>query len=119
MSVAEYLTPKKNYLTSNEEADYNELFSKLVMFHQLKTAYGWDAIKRLHQYFRRQPYVYIEGETDADQANKFIYAMCVVTQNNLIPFFKKWGLATNAATTKKINDLKFPMPSTDPSKIFQ
>lgn len=109
--------PNKNYLASNE-ADYNELFSKLVMFHQLKTAYGWESIKRLHQYFRKSPYVEIDGETDADQANKFIYAMCVVTQNNLIPFFKKWGLNANAATTKRINDLRFPMPSTDPSKIF-
>ncbi|MEQ1923323.1 MAG: M60 family metallopeptidase [Pyrinomonadaceae bacterium] len=110
--------PKKNYLVSNEEKDYNELFSKLVMFHQLKTAYGWDAIKRLHQYFRKQPYLEIEGETDADKANKFIYAMCVVTQNNLLGFFKKWGLNADAATTKKINDLRLPMPSTDPSKIF-
>ncbi|HRI03159.1 MAG TPA: M60 family metallopeptidase [Pyrinomonadaceae bacterium] len=111
--------PNKNYLVSNEEADYNELFSKLVMFHQLKTAYGWEPIKRLHQYFRKSPYVEIDGETDADQANKFIYAMCVVTQNNLIPFFKKWGLNASAATTKRVNDLRFPMPSTDPSKIFQ
>ncbi len=108
----------KNYLASNE-ADYNELFSKLVMFHQLKTAYGWEAFKRLHQYFRRAPYVESEGETDADQANKFIYAMCVVTQNNLVPFFKKWGLNANAATTKRINDLKLPLPTTDPSRIFE
>lgn len=111
--------PNKNYLTSNEEADYNELFSKLVMFHQLKSVYGWDAIKKLHQYFRQKPYVEIDGETDADQANKFIYAMCFVTKNNLIPFFKKWGLVANATTKKKINDLKLPMPATDPSTIFR
>ncbi len=110
--------PNKNYLVSNEEADYNELFSKLVMFHQLKSVYGWDAIKKLHQYFRQKPYVEIDDETDADMANKFIYAMCSITKNNLMPFFKKWGLSTNAATTKKINDLKLPLPKTDPSKIF-
>lgn len=111
--------PKKNYLVSNEEADYNELFSKLVMFHQLRTVYGWDSIKRLHQYFRKQPYVEIEGETDADKANKFIYAMCVVTQNNLIDFFRKWGLNADAATIRKINDQKLPLPTRDPSTIFQ
>jgi hypothetical protein len=110
--------PKKNYLGENE-ADYNELFSKLVMFHQLKSVYGWDAIKKLHQYFRKQPYAEIEGETDADKADKFVYAMCIVTKNNLIPFFKKWGLNVGAATANRINGLKYSYPSVDPSKIFQ
>jgi len=111
--------PKKNYLVSNEEADYNELFSKLVMFHQLRSFYGWDVIKRLHQYFRKQPYVEVDGETDADKANRFIYAMCVVTQNDLVPFFRKWGLNADAATTQKINGMRLPLPKTDPSTIFK
>lgn len=115
-----YITdPKKNYLISNEDTDYDELFTKLVMFHQLKSAYGWDSIKKVFQYFRQKSYVEIENETDADQASKFIYAMCFVTKNNLIPFFKKWGLATNAATTQKINSLKLPLPKTDPATIFK
>ncbi|CAN5475670.1 hypothetical protein BH10ACI3_BH10ACI3_22380 [soil metagenome] len=110
--------PNKNYLDENE-ADYNELFSKLVLFYQIKSVYGWDAFKRLHQYFRKQPFVDDENETDADKANKFVYAMCIVTKNNLIPFFKKWGLSVDAVTTKKVNDLRLPMPVTDPSKIFR
>ncbi|MBK7393327.1 MAG: hypothetical protein IPI64_08505 [Chloracidobacterium sp.] len=109
--------PNKNYLASNE-ADYNELFSKLVMFHQLRSVYGWDVFKKLHQYFRQKPYVDIEDETDADMANKFIYAMCSITKNDLMPFFKKWGLATNAATAKRINDMKLPLPKVDPAGIF-
>ena len=108
----------KNYLAENE-ADYNELFSKLVMFYQLKSVYGWDSIKKLHQYFRKQPYLENENETDAAKANKFVYAMCVVTKNNLIPFFKKWGLSVDAVTTGKINSLHLPLPSVDPSKIFR
>lgn len=110
--------PNKNYLGQNE-ADYNELFSKLVMFYQLKNVYGWDAIKKLHQYFRKQPFVDEGDETDADKANKFVYAMCTVTKNNLIPFFKKWGLNVDAATANKINVLKLPYPAADPSRIFQ
>ncbi len=110
--------PKKNYLISNEEADYNELFSKLVMFHQLKAVYGWDVYKRLHQYFRRTPFVEIDGETDADKANKFIYAMCAVTGNDLTGFFSKWGLNVDARTAQRIKGLKLPLPKTDPSKIF-
>ncbi len=110
--------PDKNYLEENED-DYNELFSKLVMFHQLKTVYGWDSIKKLHQDFRRNPYVYNEDETDQDKVNKFIYAMCVITKNNLVPFFKKWGLNTDSATAGKIKELNSPLPTEDPAKIFQ
>ncbi|HRH43731.1 MAG TPA: M60 family metallopeptidase [Pyrinomonadaceae bacterium] len=110
--------PNKNYLEENED-DYNELFSKLVMFHQLKSVYGWDSIKRLHQYFRRNPYVYNEDETDQDKANKFVYAMCLITKNNLMPFFKKWGLNVDSATAGKINALRLPLPTTDPAKIFR
>ncbi len=110
--------PNKNYLEENED-DYNELFSKLVMFHQLKSVYGWDSIKKLQQYFRKSPYVYNDDETDQDQSNKFVYAMCLVTKNNLIPFFKKWGLNVDSATATKINGLKLPVPTTDPAKIFR
>lgn len=110
--------PYKNYLERNRD-DYNELFSKLVMFHQLKSVYGWDSIRKLHQYFRKQPYIYDGNETDQDKANKFIYAMCLITRNNLIPFFKKWGLKVDSVTDRKIKSLKLPLPATDPSKIFR
>ncbi len=108
----------KNYLEENED-DYNELFSKLVMFHQLKSVYGWDSIKKLHQYFRKQPYIYNEDETDQDKANKFIYAMCLTTKNNLVPFFRKWGLNVDSATAAKIKKLNLPLPTADPAKIFR
>lgn len=67
----------KDYLKENE-ADYNELFTKLVMFHQLRSAYGWNTIKKLHQDFRVKPYV-DEDETDQAKADKFIYEMCFLT----------------------------------------
>lgn len=89
------------------------------MFDQIRCVYGWKIFKSLHQYFRRQPYVEIEGETDAEMANKFIYAMCVVTQNNLIPFFKKWGLGVDAETARKIKGLDLPLPAVDPASISQ
>jgi hypothetical protein len=88
------------------------------MFHQLKSVYGWNSIKKVHQNLRSKPYVPV-SETDADKANKFIYEMCLITRNNLMPFFKKWGLATNAPTASKINALNLPLPRTDPSTIFK
>lgn len=110
--------PDKNYLVRNP-SDYSEFFSKLVMFYQLRAVYGWDMYKRLHQHFRKQPYVYNPKETDADKANKFVYAICLVSKNDLVPFFKKWGLNIDAATAQKIAALKLPLPKTDPSTIFK
>ncbi len=110
--------PNKNYLAENE-ADYDELFSKLVMFHQLKAVYGWNTFTKLHQYFRKQPYVYDSKVTDQDKANKFIYAMCVITKNDLVPFFQKWGIEVDAATEQKIEQLNFPLPKVDPTTIFR
>ena len=112
--------PKKNYLdqAKEDDSDYDMFFVKLVMFHQLKRTYGWDVFKKLHQYFRKTPYVEVEGETDQDKANKFAYAMCFVTKNNLMPFFKKWGLAVDGPTASRINAMKLKLPSTDPASIF-
>lgn len=118
-SARNYLeNPDKNYLVINK-ADYSEFFSKLVMFHQLKSVYGWNTFKKLNQYFRKQPYVYNPKETDQDKANKFVYAMCVITKNNLVPFFQEWGLEVDSATEQKIEKLNLPLPKVDPTTIFR
>lgn len=110
--------PNKNYLVISK-TDYDEFFTKLVMFHQLKSVYGWDIFKKLHQYFRTTPYSYNPKETEQDKVNKFIYAMCVLTKNDLVPFFNKWGLRVDEYTNREIRKLNLRLPSVDPSKIFQ
>lgn len=110
--------PNKNYMVINS-AEYGEFFTKLVMFHQLKSVYGWEAFTRLHKEFRKQPLIYDPKVTDADKANKFVYMMCFVTRNDLVPFFRKWGLNIDAATSQKIAAMKLPLPKTDPSTIFK
>ncbi|MBK6751451.1 MAG: S-layer protein [Acidobacteria bacterium] len=110
--------PNKNYMVINS-AEYGEFFTKLVMFHQLKSVYGWEAFTRLHKEFRKQSLIYNPKETDADKANKFVYMMCYVTRNDLVPFFRKWGLNIDAATSQKIAAMRLPLPRTDPSTIFK
>ncbi len=110
--------PNKNYMVINP-AEYGEFFTKLVMFHQLKTVYGWETFTRLHKEFRKRPLIYDPKETDADKAAKFVYMMCFVTRNDLVPFFRKWGLNIDAATTQKIAAMRLPLPRIDPSTIFK
>lgn len=110
--------PNKNYMVINS-AEYGEFFTKLVMFHQLKSVYGWQAFTRLHKEFRKKPWNYDPSITDADKAAQFVYMMCFVTKNDLVPFFKKWGLNIDAATTQKIAAMRLPLPKTDPATIFK
>ena len=77
--------PNKNYMVINS-AEYGEFFTKLVMFHQLKSVYGWQAFTRLQKEFRKKP---LGNYTDAEKAAQFVYMMCFATRNDLVPFFKK------------------------------
>ncbi len=110
--------PNKNYLVKNKD-DYTEFFTKLVMFHQLKSVFGWDVFKSLHKEFRKQPYRFDPKLTDAEMANRFVYAICVASRSDLVAFFRKWGLNIDAATAKRIAALKLPLPKTDPATIFK
>ncbi|MCL8000473.1 M60 family metallopeptidase [Brucella sp. 21LCYQ03] len=57
-----------------------EPFVKLVMFEQLKDAYGWDLFTKTFRYYREQP----QSITDAHQAaDAFIKAMCQFSGNDL------------------------------------
>ena len=107
--------PNKNYMVINS-AEYGEFFTKLVMFHQLKSVYGWNVFTRLQKEFRKKP---LGNYTDVEKANQFVYMMCFVTKNDLVPFFRKWGLNIDAATAQKIAAMRLPLPKTDPSTIFK
>ncbi len=118
MARAYIADPNKNYMVINQDA-YGEFFTKLVMFHQLKSVFGWQAFTRLHKEFRKMPLKYDPRLTDADRAHQFVYMMCFVTKTNLVPFFKKWGLKIDAPTTQRIAAMRLPLPKTDPSTIFR
>jgi hypothetical protein len=110
--------PNKNYMVISR-TDYDEFFTKLVMFHQLRAVYGWDVFKKLHQHFRKTPYRYDPNETEQDKVNKFVSALCRITGNNLLPFFYKWGLRVDRPTYHQINELKLRSPRVAPAKIFR
>ncbi|MBX7056112.1 MAG: M60 family metallopeptidase [Pyrinomonadaceae bacterium] len=113
-----YLLQRNNdYLAENED-DHSELFSKLVMFHQLKSVSVWDLFKKLHQTFRKQTQTN-DDAPDSEKANRFILAMCPIMRDDLTPFFKKWGITPNPATAKIIRDLRLPPLAVDPSPIFK
>jgi Peptidase M60, enhancin and enhancin-like len=110
-------TKNKNY-TIDDEQDYNQLFTKLVMFYQLKSVYGWDVFKKLHQEFRKKPYNYEDYDTNQKKIDAFILNICIVTQNNLLPFFSAWELEASGDIINKISQMNLPKPISDPLLSF-
>jgi hypothetical protein len=95
-----------NYLEDSKRD--NAFFVRLVMFHQLKQAYGWDVFKRLHKTMRERPRP--NDQSDQQKADGFISAMCTASSNNLIPFFAQWGLNPGAMSQAKRDCGQFPLP---------
>jgi hypothetical protein len=82
-----------------------EPFVKLVMFEQLKDAYGWDLFTKTFRYYREHP----QNITDEHQAaDAFIKAMCQFSSNDLRPYFNKWGLHATTDANKQIDAFQFP-----------
>ncbi|RHW06803.1 wall-associated protein [Bacillus cereus] len=84
-----------------------EEFEKLVMFWQLDLAYGEHFYPNLHQMYRLLP----ESEmpaSDEDKKQMFIYMASKAAKQNLVPFFKKWGLGPNDEVRGKIENLNLP-----------
>ena len=107
----------KDFLAEVSEEDDSELFIKLVMFHQLKTAYGWDLFMDLHKHFRLNPLS--DEAADQDKADAFVQALCVLTNSDLRPFFERWGLEVSDAARAEIDLENYALADEDALLIFE
>ncbi len=96
--------------------DDNSYFIKLVMFHQLKEAYGWRIFINLHKAVRENPLP--ASASDSDRIDLFVTQTCRLTGNNLLGFFAKWGLVPSDEAAEAIQAANYPSPRRDPASIF-
>jgi hypothetical protein len=94
-------------LSEVAEDDDDGFFIRLVMFHALKEAYGWDLFKDLHKHFRAHPLP--EDASDQDKADAFVVAMCALTGVDLRRYFESWGLRASAEAERGIDDRGYPL----------
>lgn len=99
----------------NDEGD--GYFVRLVMFHQLQSAFGWELFTRLHQYFRAHPLP--DDASDQDKADALVSAMCALTAEDLRPFFERWGLQLSDAANEAIDAADYDLPERDYTQIFE
>ncbi|MGF7483994.1 M60 family metallopeptidase [Providencia sp. SP181] len=94
--------PIKNYLHESEDED--ELFIKLVMFEEIKNAYGWFVFSELFKRIRALPLT--DSVDEQLKVDTFIINICKITGDDLREYFYSWGLYASTTANLYIANLK-------------
>ena len=81
----------------------DDVFHKLVMFWQLRLAFGDNFYPKLHRYYREND---LPIHNDEDRVQYFIRVSSKISGYNLTPFFLAWGLKPNDETLAEIRKQK-------------
>ncbi|MFC5452350.1 M60 family metallopeptidase [Paenibacillus aestuarii] len=99
-------SPTKNF---NDDTQI-DVWSRLVMFYQLKNAYGWDFYTRLHTAYRAMASSALPT-TDQAKIDTFVVTASQTAGENLLGFFSHWGLKYSAMALNAVNALGLPQPA--------
>jgi len=90
-----------------------DFWVKLVMFEQLRLAYGDQFYITLSKQTRSEK---PNNPTDEDKIRYFMLKSCKISGNDLTDFFEDWALVpTSSSIYKEIAALNLPQPDNDPS----
>ncbi|PGB80225.1 wall-associated protein [Bacillus wiedmannii] len=102
-----YYKKSFEYLEKPIEERIIDEFDPLTMFWQLNVVYGEHFYPRLHQAYRMLPKEELPT-SDEEKKQMFVYMTSKVAGQNLVPFFKEWGLTPSDETREKIEKLNLP-----------
>ncbi len=79
-------------------------FTALVMYRQMREAFGWDVYKKVFAEYRalkqdERP------RDDREKRDQWMVRMSRATGRNLGPFFERWGVATSEAARASVKEL--------------
>ncbi|WP_410491373.1 putative mucin/carbohydrate-binding domain-containing protein [Bacillus thuringiensis] len=108
------------YLNQLDEEKNFDKSDPIIMFWQLHLVYGDQFYPKLHQMYRIMSdadYPPLDTDqvitTDREKKQQFIYVASKVAGQNLIPYFKKWGLHAESYTVEKVDKLQLPEPKNE------
>lgn len=81
----------------------DEPFTALIMYQQMKDAFGWDAYKKAIAKYHE---LKLTPRGDAAKRDEWLIQMSQATGCNLGPFFDSWGVPVSDAAKKKVAGLK-------------
>ncbi len=85
-------------------------FLALVMYQQLREAFGWEAYKAVFETYRALPDAE-RPRTEEQKRDQWMVRFSRQVGKNLGPFFEAWGVPTSAAARDSIKDLPGWMPT--------
>jgi hypothetical protein len=84
-------------------------FLALIMYDQLRAAFGWDTYKKVFADYRALPKDQ-RPKNDDEKRDQWMVRFSKAAGKNLGPFFEAWGVPTSAAGRQSIADLPGWMP---------
>ncbi|MBN2449171.1 MAG: M60 family metallopeptidase [Lentisphaeria bacterium] len=88
-------------------------FTGLVMYIQLREAFGWDAYKRVFAEYRSLPKDQKPADDDAKR-DQWLMRFSRTVGRNLGPFFEAWGVPTSEEARRAVAELPVWMPDDFP-----
>ena len=85
-------------------------FLALLMYMQLKEAFGWDAFVRVFAEYRNLSNA-DRPKSDGERRDQWMLRFSRAVDRNLGPFFQAWGVPTSAAARVEISSLPEWMPA--------
>lgn len=99
------------FVTSNQSGkNFNDesqahVFTRLVMFWQLKEVYGWELYPNLFKTMRAMPINDEVEQEDQDKMELMAETLCKITGDDLTPFFEHWGISLRKPSKDRISKL--------------
>lgn len=84
-------------------------FTALVMYSQIRDAFGWEAYKKVFAEYRALPAAE-RPKTDDQKRDQWLVRLSRTVGHNLGPFFAAWGVPTSEQARESIMDLPGWMP---------
>lgn len=85
-------------------------FLALIMYQQLRDAFGWETYQKVFAEYRDLPAVE-RPKTDLEKHDQWMVRFSKAAGHNLGPFFQHWGVPTSEAARHSIAELPAWMPS--------
>ncbi len=84
-------------------------FLALIMYHQLRAAFGWEAYKKVFAEYRDLA-DYERPKDDAQKRDQWLVRMSKTVGRNLGPFFESWGVPVSKQAREAVAKLPAWMP---------
>jgi hypothetical protein len=97
------------------EAWKRDPFLALILYLQVREAFGWDAYKKVFAEYRALPRRE-RPRTDAEKRDQWMVRLSRAVGRNLGPFFEAWAVPTSSAARASIAGLPAWMPEGFPPK---